>query len=94
MLKLIVGVTEDADRVQQYSKKMSKNVSFMILSATGITIVLVLVDGLFLLRGDGDGGDVWVSSGAGRISMDRDSFMEVGKDYLVKEGIVSGGSGK
>ena len=31
---------------------------------------------------------------AGRISRERDSFMEGGKDYLVKEGIVSGGSGK
>ena len=65
MLKLNFGVTEDADRVQQHSKKMS--VSFMILSATGITVVLV--DGLFWLRGDEDG--AWVFSGAGRISKDR-----------------------
>ena len=47
MLKLNFGVTEDADRVQQHSRKMSKNVSFMFLSATGIIVVLVLVDGLF-----------------------------------------------
>ena len=38
---------------------MSKNVSFMILSATGITVVLV--DGLFWLGGDEDG--AWVFSG-------------------------------
>ena len=44
-----------------------------------------------LLRGDKDG--AWVFSGAGRISRDRDSFMEGGKD-LVRGVCVSGGSGK
>ena len=38
-----------------------------------------------MLRGDEDG--AWVFSGAGRISRDRDSFMERGKD-LVKEVLV------
>ena len=48
VLKLNFGVTEDADRVQQHSKK-SKNVSFMILSATEESLSYWLV-GCFVKR--------------------------------------------
>ncbi len=40
MFKLNFGVTEDADnRVQQHSRKMSKNVSFMFLESLSYWLV-------------------------------------------------------
>ena len=67
-----VGVTDDADRVQQHSRKISKNGSFMFLSATPYSSWNYCRIGIgwwaVLLRSDG--GDVWVSSiGAGWIGI-------------------------